>query len=406
MRDRRLLTQIVVANLLLIVAPVTTAPLAAAISKALSPAAGISPDAVSRSSTTSANCCRSALNRRSASPMMAAKAMTSPMRPAITPKSVASTVAACVVIIGEPSALQSLSTKVSWLSAAPVRFVKPEKLTVPGPSYLLHVGLSTGGLFGTQLSVATPVNVVGSPDRRHFEQYVRFTAHRNPRHLAVDLEQLRGFAEEPRARPVTRDLRAGGRREQRLLRAATRRLDRTKGGFEVVGPEVHVDAAARRRGVTSGGVEPADHRAVPGSPRDLFLFTERPNLPPRYNIAPTQEAPVVTGEGGVRRLRSMRWGLVPFWAKDLSIGNRLINARAEGAAATPAFRAAFARRRCLVPASLFCEPNGDVKPATWHWFAIKGTEPRPLFAFPGIWRRYRGPVKKDGPTSISRPMRS
>ena len=57
----------------------------------------------------------------------------------------------------------------------------------------------------------------------------------------------------------------------------------------------------------------------------------------------------------------------------------------------------FERRRCLVPASSFCEPNGDVKPATWHWFALKGDDPRPLFAFPGIWRRHRGSIKKDGP---------
>jgi putative SOS response-associated peptidase YedK len=55
-------------------------------------------------------------------------------------------------------------------------------------------------------------------------------------------------------------------------------------------------------------------------------------------------------------------------------------------------------RRCLVPASSFCEPNSDVKPATWNWFAINdANEPRPLFAFPGVWRRYKGPVKKDGP---------
>jgi len=54
-------------------------------------------------------------------------------------------------------------------------------------------------------------------------------------------------------------------------------------------------------------------------------------------------------------------------------------------------------RRCLVPASSFCEPNGDVKPATWHWFSLKGTDERPLFVFPGIWRRYKGPMKKDGP---------
>jgi putative SOS response-associated peptidase YedK len=57
----------------------------------------------------------------------------------------------------------------------------------------------------------------------------------------------------------------------------------------------------------------------------------------------------------------------------------------------------FVERRCLVPATSFCEPNGDVKPATWHWCAIKGNYPRPLFAIPGIWRRYKGPVKKDGP---------
>ena len=50
-----------------------------------------------------------------------------------------------------------------------------------------------------------------------------------------------------------------------------------------------------------------------------------------------------------------------------------------------------------MPASSFCEPNGDVKPATWHWFSLNGTDERPLLAFPGIWRRYKGPVKKDGP---------
>lgn len=50
-----------------------------------------------------------------------------------------------------------------------------------------------------------------------------------------------------------------------------------------------------------------------------------------------------------------------------------------------------------MPASSFCEPNGDVKPATWNWFALKGDDERPLFAFPGIWRGYKGAVKKDGP---------
>ena len=50
-----------------------------------------------------------------------------------------------------------------------------------------------------------------------------------------------------------------------------------------------------------------------------------------------------------------------------------------------------------MPATSFCEPNGDVKPATWHWFALRGSDDRPMFAFPGIWRRYQGPIKKEGP---------
>ena len=64
------------------------------------------------------------------------------------------------------------------------------------------------------------------------------------------------------------------------------------------------------------------------------------------------------------------------------------------------WKSSFEERRCLVPASSFCEPNGDVKPATWHWFSIAGTDARQLFAFPGIWRSYKGPVKKDGPKVV------
>jgi putative SOS response-associated peptidase YedK len=57
----------------------------------------------------------------------------------------------------------------------------------------------------------------------------------------------------------------------------------------------------------------------------------------------------------------------------------------------------FEQRRCLVPASSFCGPHDGRKPATWHWFSLKGDEARPLFAFAGLWRRWKGPVKKDGP---------
>ena len=64
------------------------------------------------------------------------------------------------------------------------------------------------------------------------------------------------------------------------------------------------------------------------------------------------------------------------------------------------WKQSFEQRRCLVPASSFCEPNDGRAPgerATWHWFALNGAEPRPPFAFAGIWQRWKGPIKKDGP---------
>jgi putative SOS response-associated peptidase YedK len=75
---------------------------------------------------------------------------------------------------------------------------------------------------------------------------------------------------------------------------------------------------------------------------------------------------------------------------------RVTNVRVDKAM-TGFWRESIETRRCLVPASAFCGPDGNVKPATWNWFALKGNELRPLFAFAGVWRRWRGPVKKDGP---------
>ena len=74
---------------------------------------------------------------------------------------------------------------------------------------------------------------------------------------------------------------------------------------------------------------------------------------------------------------------------------RVTNTR-DDKVATPFWKDSFERRRCLVPASSYCEPKGE-KPATWHWFALKGGEPRPLFAFPGLWRTWHGPTRKNGP---------
>ena len=92
----------------------------------------------------------------------------------------------------------------------------------------------------------------------------------------------------------------------------------------------------------------------------LFGATGSLDLSPRYNIAPTQDIAAVRNREGddERELVALRWGLVPFWAKDPAIGNRMINARAETVASKPAYRAAYRQRRCLLPASGFYEWKG------------------------------------------------
>src|SRR4249920_1225836 len=107
----------------------------------------------------------------------------------------------------------------------------------------------------------------------------------------------------------------------------------------------------------------------------------------RFNIAPTQEVPVVRlDREGNRQIALLRWGLVPPWAKDLKAGNRMINARCESVAGKPAFREALQRRRCIVPASGFFEWKevGRRKQP----FAITLPD-EPLFGFAGLWERWR-----------------
>lgn len=109
----------------------------------------------------------------------------------------------------------------------------------------------------------------------------------------------------------------------------------------------------------------------------------------RYNVAPTQLAPVVVaGEDGSRRAVEMRWGLVPYWAEDPEIGNRMINARSETVAEKPAFRDSFKRRRCLVAADGFYEwqkvPGGKQP----FLIRLEGGAP---FGFAGLWDRWHGP---------------
>ncbi len=101
-----------------------------------------------------------------------------------------------------------------------------------------------------------------------------------------------------------------------------------------------------------------------------YQLTEIPFIVPRYNIAPTQPvAAVRLSAAGQRELTHFQWGLIPSWAKDPSMGSRMINARAETAADKPAFRAAFKRRRCLLPATGFFEwrkINGHKQPMYIH----------------------------------------
>jgi putative SOS response-associated peptidase YedK len=115
----------------------------------------------------------------------------------------------------------------------------------------------------------------------------------------------------------------------------------------------------------------------------------------RFNIAPTQLAPVVRGDAnGNRELAMLRWGLVPFWAKDLAIGNRMINARCETLAEKPSFRHAFRARRCLVPATGFYEWTGEPGHKIPHAITVSD---QPLFAFAGLWESWRDKSKPDSP---------
>ncbi len=107
----------------------------------------------------------------------------------------------------------------------------------------------------------------------------------------------------------------------------------------------------------------------------------------RYNIAPNQEALTVTEEGG-RRAGLMRWGLIPFWAKDPSIGQRMINARAETLMERPAFRTALLKQRCLVVADGFYEWATLAGRKVPMRIVLKSGEP---FAFAGLWERWKAP---------------
>jgi putative SOS response-associated peptidase YedK len=125
----------------------------------------------------------------------------------------------------------------------------------------------------------------------------------------------------------------------------------------------------------------------------LFDLPNWPEVPPRYNIAPSQEVPTVirNRETAAREFWPMRWGLVPSWANDPSIGNRLINARAETAATKPAFRRPLRERRCLILADGFYEWVREGRHKQPYCIRLRDGQP---FAFAGLWDRWQPAEKK------------
>jgi len=121
----------------------------------------------------------------------------------------------------------------------------------------------------------------------------------------------------------------------------------------------------------------------------LFDLPEAPALVPRYNIAPTQPVAIVRSgnQFDLREWALVRWGLVPSWAKDPGIGARMINARAETVAEKPSFRAAFKRRRCLVPADGFYEWQKIGNRKQPHYIRMRDGAP---FAIAGLWEHWHG----------------
>jgi putative SOS response-associated peptidase YedK len=120
-----------------------------------------------------------------------------------------------------------------------------------------------------------------------------------------------------------------------------------------------------------------------------------PVIDPLTQIFPGWTAPVVRkAADGECEVSLLTWGFVLL--QDGRAPKRVTNTR-DDKIKSPFWSESFKQRRCLVPASSFCEPHDGRKPASWHWFALKGDEPRPLFAFAGLCGRWKGPIKKDGP---------
>lgn len=125
-----------------------------------------------------------------------------------------------------------------------------------------------------------------------------------------------------------------------------------------------------------------------------FGLTGVPDIPLRYNIAPSQPVPAVrTGTEGERELVFLHWGLVPSWSKDRTSSSHMINARAETVPDKPSFRAAWKRRRCLVLADGYYEWKKGGPHKQPYWIHLRGGQP---FGFGGLWESWTDPASPDG----------
>ena len=114
---------------------------------------------------------------------------------------------------------------------------------------------------------------------------------------------------------------------------------------------------------------------------DKVLFEVIPN----YNVAPTQRILAIINQDNENKLEKLHWGLVPFWANDISMGSRMINARAETVSQKPAFRNAFRKRRCVIPADGFYEWKGEKGHKQPYYITVPSGKP---FAFAGLWETW------------------
>ncbi len=121
-----------------------------------------------------------------------------------------------------------------------------------------------------------------------------------------------------------------------------------------------------------------------------FNLSAVPPQQPKYNIAPTQIIPTILypSSESQKEFKELRWGLIPSWAKDQKIGNKLINARAETVAEKPSFRSAFRKRRCLIVADGFYEWQHQEEGKQPFCIQMKDEQ---VFAFAGIWERWQAP---------------